>query len=62
MANLTGPLEGLKIRGGRGARSVVTDIIFTPPPVELGLTDLQKSGGAVTPGSDRPELVLCTEV
>ena len=61
MANLTGPLEGLKIRGGGGgASSIVTDIIFTPPPVELGLTDLQKSGGAVTPGSDRPELVLCS--
>ena len=38
---LSEPVEGLKIRGG--ASSNVVGIIC--PPVEIGLTDLKKSGG-----------------
>ena len=40
-----GPLEGLKIRG---CHYYLVEIIC-PPPVEIGLTDLPKSGGAMAP-------------
>ena len=42
LINITGPSHGLKIRG-RGARSNEVGIMC--PPVEIGLTDLPKTGG-----------------
>ena len=49
-----GPLEGLKIREGKYVCNNVWGIICHP--VEIGLTDLPKSGGAMAapPGSDSP--------
>ena len=54
----SGPSEGLKIRG---CQYYLVGIIC-PPLVEIGLTDLPKSGGAMAnPGTtrdERPDVVL----
>ena len=42
----TGPLEGLKIRG---CQYYLVGIICPPPLIEIGLTDLPKSGGVMAP-------------
>ena len=46
VVHITGPLEGLNYGG---TSSNVVGMICPPPLVEIGLTDLLKSGGIMTP-------------
>ena len=48
---LTGPSQGLKIRGGL---VVLCEDNVPLPPVEIGLTDLPKTGGAEAPPAPPP--------
>ena len=54
---LPGPYEGLKIRG---RQYCMVGIICSPSLVEIGLTDLLKSGGAVAPPAPLGATPLCT--
>ena len=57
-----GQLEGLKIRGGGGS-VVMWWELYAPAMVEIGLSDLPKSGGAVaTLAPWAPTGLLCTVV